>query len=323
MSDGTGSYSGVVGVAEWTDGLMVYGRDDRTTGGIWLSEDGVSWQAATVPDSPAGLVVFVTGVVRVEDQYLAFGTTGNPEGSGPVGAVLWGSDDGRVWTELSADIPGGLLAVNGQTILVGSLWDVFPTVGDVYESHDGGSTWSSVPRPGPWHLGPAIVHHGGYLLGGGVVTTSTHDSTAAIWSSRDGVEWGSRVDLEGRVISAFASLPDGTLVALGLGQSPTDAGPVWTSSDGVAWSLASEIGTCCISNLASTPDGIVGVGFDAPASGDPGLVATTRDARSWSLTRGIEGDYQGVVYIERFGIVISGRDPAGRPAVIVGWPFGP
>jgi hypothetical protein len=324
VADATGVYSEVVGVAEWTDGLFAYGRDDRTHGGIWLSEDGVSWQAAAVPDSPAGTVVFVSDVVRRGDGFLAFGTLANPEGSGPMGTVLWGSEDGRVWHELSPGVQGGLLAVSGQTILLRSLSDI-PSVDDMYISRDGGSSWSGVLRPDPWHIGMAIVHQGGFLLGGGLVTTSVYESTAAIWASSNGVDWGSRVDLDGKIITGFATLPNGTLVALGASDlSPDDVGPVWTSTDGVVWTPVSEIGTCCINALASTPQGIVGVGYDTDASGGPsGLVASTRDGRSWSVTRGIRGTQFDVTYSERFGIVISGRDPDGRPAVIVGWPFEP
>jgi hypothetical protein len=324
VSDDTGHYSEVVGVAEWTDGLMAFGRDSRTAGGIWLSEDGISWQAAVVPDSPAGTVVFVADVIRIGDRYLAFGTLANPEGSGPMGTVLWGSEDGRVWAELSPDIPGGLLAASGQTILVSAPRDL-PSTDDMYVSRDGGSSWSTVQRPDPWHFGAATVHDGSYLLGGGLVTTSVYESTAAIWTSGDGAAWGSRVDLEGKLITGFATLPDGTLVAVGASEvSPGDVGPVWTSTDGVIWVPVSQIGTCCVNSLAATPDGIVGVGYDAAASGAPsGLVATTRDGRSWFLTRGLGGTHFDVVYSDRFGIVITGRDPDGKPAVMVGWPIEP
>jgi hypothetical protein len=180
-----------------------------------------------------------------------------------------------------------------------------------------------VSRPDPWAIRAWITHNGRYLLGGGLVTTSVFESTAAIWTSGDGADWGSRVDLEGALIEDFATLPNGTLIAWGASEiSPDDVGPVWSSVDGVIWTPISQIGQCCVEELVSTPDGVVGVGWDAGGtSGDAGLVATSRDGRSWSLTRGLRGTQLGVVYTARFGIVITGRDPDGRPAVIIGWPF--
>lgn len=324
VSDESGVYSGIVGAADWTDGLIAYGRDDKTHGGIWFSEDGTEWQAAAVPDSPPGTVVLVADVVRVGGRYLAFGTLANPEGSGPMGAVLWASNDGRSWAEISHEVPGGLVAVNGETILLRSLHDL-PGVDDMHISRDGGSSWSAVTRPDPWHIGSAIVYQGGYLLGGGLVTTSVYEPTAAIWTSGNGTDWGSRVDLEGKLVTGFATLPDGTLVAVGASEvSPGDVGPVWTSTDGRSWTLTSRIGKCCVNGLASTPQGIVGVGYDTTASNGPlGLVATTSDGESWSVTRELSGTHLGVTYSKRFGIVISGMDPDGRPAVFAGWPFAP
>jgi hypothetical protein len=304
-----GQYASVNGVAEWENGLLAFGRSETERGGIWLSEDGATWTAAEVPDSPPGTAVHVVEIVRSASQYVALGVLGHPEGSGPMGSVLWVSADGRAWSEPASAEPMrnaylGPLVADGETVIAGGQ--------SVWQSTDGGSTWAEVVQAGAenWAMNDLRVFDGRFVAAGLVGSGFGVPSETAMWSSTDGENW-ERIALDGDAATSMAPLPDGRLLAIGEGDNALLA---WVSPDGVAWEPIAIEGRCCITDLAATPTGVVGVGFGP----SPGAVSvSTTDATSWSSEE-IPLEINAIVFTERFGLVGGGLDAARIPAVILG-----
>lgn len=306
----SGDTVAVNGVAEWTDGLMAYGRSATEAGGIWLSTDGQDWTPAEVPDSPPDTAVFVNGIVRSGDGYVAVGTLGHPQGSGPMGSVIWLSPDGRTWAESEGspsvrNAPLSRLASSGDTVVAGGL-------ASVWVSTDAGSTWTEVPAPGSdgWNISDIVVHDGRFVATG-FIGSAFGPQAAAIWTSTDGATW-TQVNLEGENTASAAALPDGRLLVVG---ETNDAVVAWISDDGETWEPIAVDGLCCIIDLAATPTGVVGVGYgvDAPS----GVTLSTTDGTTWS-SDAVDAALQNVIYSERFGLVGGGTDADDQPAVIFG-----
>lgn len=306
-----GPYVAVNGVAGWTDGLMAYGRSDTTAGAIWLSSDGETWTSAEVPESPPGTAVYVNDVTRAGDRYVAVGTLAHPEGSGPMGAVIWTSPDGRTWTEAEGSAafrnsPLAPIASSGDSVVAGGL-------ASLWRSADAGSSWTEVTAPGAggWNISGIGVHDGRFVATG-FVGSAYGPQAAAIWTSEDdGATW-TQTDLDGDSSTSVAALPDGRLLAVGEGANAVLA---WISDDGRTWEPIPVEATCCIVDLAATPSGIIGVGF-GPSPG--GVTLSTRDGTTWSSQAGVERELDNVIYTDRFGIVAGGANTEGEPAAIFG-----
>jgi photosystem II stability/assembly factor-like uncharacterized protein len=302
-------YASVRGVVAWENGLLAFGRSETERGGIWLSEDAETWTAAEVPASPPGTAVHVVEVIRTASQYVAVGMLGHPEGSGPMGSILWVSPDGRSWLEPASasamrEAFVGPLAVNGDTVVAGGA--------SVWRSTDGGTTWAEVVPAGTesWSMNDLGVFDGRFVAAGYVGSGFGAPSETAMWSSTDGATW-ERIALDGDAAISMAPLPDGRLLAVGEGDNALLA---WISPDGLAWEPIAIDGPCCITDLAATPTGVVGVGFGP----SPGAVSvSTTDAASWS-SEGIPLEINGIAFTERFGLVGGGLDAARVPAVILG-----
>lgn len=306
----SGDSVAVNGVAEWEDGLMAFGRSATEAGAIWLSTDGQSWTPAEVPDSPPGTAVFVNGIVRSGDRYVAVGTLGHPEGSGPMGSVIWLSPDGRTWTESEGsptvrNVPLSGLASMGNTIVTDGL-------ASIWRSDDAGTSWVEVTPPDAegWNFRRVAVLDGRFVAPG-FIGSPLEPQEAAVWTSVDGASW-TRTVLDGELATSVAPLPDGRLLMVGEAEGAVRA---WISSDGDAWEPMTVEADCCIVNLAATPTGVVGVGF-GPTPG--GVTLATTDAETWSSQTDVLGALYGVIYTERFGIVAGGADADNDAAVIFG-----
>lgn len=306
----SGGSVAVNGVAEWEDGLMAYGRSATVAGGIWLSTDGQDWTPAEVPDSPSGTAVFVNGIVRSGDGYVAVGTLGHPLGSGPMGSVIWLSPDGRTWTESEGsatvrNVPLSGLASMGNTIVADGL-------AAVWRSDDAGTSWTEVAPPDAdgWNFSGVAVLDGQFIAPG-FIGSPFGPQEAAVWTSDDGATW-TRTDLDGEVATSVAPLPDGRLLMVGEAENAVLA---WISSDGESWEPIAVDADCCIVDLAATPTGVVGVGFGQTPGG---VTLATTDAESWSSDTDVLGALHVVIYTERFGIVAGGADADNDAAVIFG-----
>lgn len=297
-------------VAAWGDGLMLLGRSESTLGGVWLSEDARTWTAADVPDSPEGTAVFMTAALEIPTGYVAVGTLGHPEGSGPMGSVLWTSPDGRTWSEPESasgvrDRLIGVVAASGDTVVVAG--------NAVWRSTDGGATWSEVVRPAAegWMFTDLTVHQNLFVGTGYLGDAIVGGTGAVIWTSRDGADWN-RLELGGDSAISVAPLPDGRLLAVGEGENQVLA---WVSDDGATWEAIPIDAPCCITDLATTPTGVVGIGFGP----QPGAVSVaTTDARSWTQETDIAASILDLIHHSRFGLVGAGADADNVPSLILG-----
>lgn len=297
-------------VAPWGDGLMLLGRSESTLGGVWLSDDGRTWTAADVPDSPEGTAVFMTAAVEAPTGYVAVGTLGHPEGSGPMGSVLWTSPDGRTWSEPESasgvrDRLIGVVAASGDTVVA---------AGDaIWRSTDGGATWVEVVAPAVegWMFTDLVVHGDRFVGTGYLGDPIAGGAGAAIWTSADGATW-SRLELDGDSAISLAPLPDGRLLAVGEGENQVLA---WVSDDGSTWEAIPIDAPCCITDIAATPTGVVGIGF-GPQPG--GVSVATTDARSWTQETDIAASILDLIHHPRFGLVGAGADADNVPSLILG-----
>lgn len=314
---GVSSPANVNGVTPWGDGLILLGRSESTLGGIWLSEDGRTWTAAVVPDSPEGTAVFVTAAAQTLAGFAAVGTLGHPEGSGPMGSVLWTATDGRTWSEppTASGVRDRLLSVvatSGSTVVAAG--------NAIWRSIDGGASWTEVVAPGSdgWTLTDLVIHEDRFVGTGYLGYPISGPSGAAIWTSEDGATWD-RVELGGQSATSLAPLPDGGLLVVGSGDNEVRA---WVSADGTSWQAIEIEAPCCITDVAATPTGVVGIGFGP--QGGAVSVATT-DAVRWTQEADIAARIDDLIYHPRFGLVGGGADLVGSgadaqdvPAVIFG-----
>lgn len=311
------SFASLNGVAEWNERLLAAGRSGETRGAVWWSDDGTTWQEARVPDSPPDVAVHVQAPFAVGDRLLAFGTTASPLGSGPIGSVLWASADGMAWTEVPTSpqfeaSPLGVIGVRGQTIVAAESHET-ATGSAFWVTSDGGASWRQAPiEPDGWWAVDGLVHDGTFIAVGQTFGDGSQ-SVATVWTSPDGLEWDERELGAGRAVRV-AQLLDGSLLVLGDdGEAPMG----WTSQDGREWAEAAVDLGCCGTAFAVAPSGLVTV--QGPEDGSGSVVATSSDGLTWSVTGPLAGEMRDVAWTETFGLVIQGLDPAGRPAVIVGW----
>lgn len=304
------------GVTEWNGRLLAAGRADETRGAIWWSDDGATWQQATVPGSPPDRMVHVQTPFAVGDRLFAIGITAIPAGSGPVGSVIWSSMDGVTWTDTPASAefethPVRVVAVREQTVVAVEGHET-ATGSAFWVTSDGGATWQQAPlaTDGWW------AHHGLvdrdtlYAVG---QSFEGSDSAAVVWTSVDALRWD-RTELgPGRALR-IARLPDGTLLVIG---DDGDAPMGWTSPDGREWARSAIDLGCCGTAFAITPSGFVTVQGAADGSGS--VVAVSSDGLTWSVTGPLAGEMRDVAWTKTFGVVIHGLDPKGRPAIVVGW----
>ena len=109
---------------------------------IWTSANGLSWTlAATHGISPDNINV----VTATADGFLAAGQTGGNQ------AVIWISDDGTMWQQLTATKLGltvaGNVATNIQYATSRGNDTLISDGSDVWLSTDGGTSWTEVPVP--------------------------------------------------------------------------------------------------------------------------------------------------------------------------------
>lgn len=319
IEDEDRDHASLNGVMEWNGTLVAVGRADLSRGAVWWSDDGSTWRAASVPDSPPDRAVHLQTPFGVGDRLLAIGITAHPMGSGPIGSVIWTSTDGVTWADTAASAqlqsaPLGRVGVIGQRIVMAEGHET-PTGSAFWVSDDGGSSWQRVEiEPGNgWWVHGGLVHDGRFVAVGTLSEGGANEESAAIWTSTDGRVWD-RSDLgPGRALR-IAEFGDGTLLVIGSSEEDPMG---WTSADGREWHRSEIDLACCGSDFAVTPSGFVTVqGAD---DGSESAVSTSSDGLNWSVAGPYAGGMRDVAWTETFGVVIHGLDPQGRPAVIVGW----
>jgi hypothetical protein len=179
----------------------------------------------------------------------------------PYQAAIWHSTDGTSWSRVphDGDLFGEALinaVVDGGPglVAVGSAEQGDDSSAAVWVSEDGLS-WSRVPHDEEVFGGPYLQNMSDVAVGGpGLVAVGwdnddvNTNSSAAVWTSSDGVNWD-RVPRDeetfgGRLMQLMYALTYGDtgLVAVGLdgawwgAAGPGNPAGVWTSSDGLVWS---------------------------------------------------------------------------------------
>ena len=213
--------------------------------------------------------VLLLGAVRSDDR---------------VTPVVWGSDDGRAWSQLEGTLPAGSMAFDGvdtgDGFVIGTSSDV-STDGRLFRS-DGRSL---EPLAGPAgdlaaiERSPAGVH---------VLEAS---AAPTLWTSTDeGATWeAALVAGEDAVVRDLAVTDAGTIVALGRVHAGEDreVPTAWSSTDGgVTWgssTLPLEPGGWVIGDLASTPLGLLARVIDATTEDATGINLVSRDGMTWEV----------------------------------------
>jgi hypothetical protein len=211
----------------------------------WTSTDGQTWSLAPVDDAPGSFAVVLTAARGSgSPRLVAVGRSGNAP-------VAWTSDDGQVWVrEPMPTLSGGAEWERATTVIAtptGFLagGSVGPELGDrrarFWRSADG-RTWQPVPDDAGMsgaEVGAIRSLGGGGFVAVGRLGTGQRAVSSVAWTSADGIAWRRSDDTElaQGLVAGLATLPDGTIVAVG--SDPDErAADIWTSADGVRWSLA-------------------------------------------------------------------------------------
>ena len=277
--------------------------------GVWVSPDGVTWSTASDdPESFGGMDGAMSSVTVGGPGLVAVGQTRG-------GAAVWTSEDGITWTSV----------VDTEMVFDG---------GDMVAVTESGSVLVAVGRGGAY---PSSSSNDGI--------TFTHEpgsSSAAVWTSPDGINWA-RVSHDEAVFGGAAGQHCGMdavtaggsgLVAVGSceGYSVESAAEdgmvthgdrvvIWTSADGHTWSQVPRDEMVFVSDPSIDPD--QSAYLDLYAIND-GLIAFdldgtwfSSDGYTWTRTSDhtMDGGVADVV-TTRAGLVAVGGDE-GSAAVWV------
>jgi hypothetical protein len=294
---------------------------------VWTSPDGITWSRVPHNEAIFGGEAYqgMSSVTVGGPGLVAVGSDGPHTDRS---AAVWTSPDGVTWTRVPHDeavfgggsmhsvtVGGpGLVAVgadgNPQTAIHNAV---------VWTSPDG-ITWSRVPHDEAIFGGETGVWMSSVTAGGpGLVAVGSQwsfgASTAAVWTSPDGITW-SRVSHNETV---FAGAVMGSVIAAGpglvaVGSAGSDAA-VWASPDGTTWSRAPHDEAIFggeanygISSVTAAGPGLVAVGGSSFGQEDgQGAVWTSPDGVTWSRVPHNEA-------------VFGGRPDVGIGSVTVGGP---
>lgn len=169
----TGSETAVRGLA--FDGDQLYAV--QLSGQVHRSDDfGLTWQAlGTLPPPASHLAPPSGGHDEKEDLWLAVTDSGTVLAASSGNGLYRSTDRGETFSEvLPVNISGALLAVSGDSVVVGAAGD---TSTEVYASDDGGASWVARARVEA-ELVSVWLGEDGELLG---------TTPAGFWSEADGL----------------------------------------------------------------------------------------------------------------------------------------
>jgi hypothetical protein len=273
--------AGNVRSIESTPDLCVIG----TSGGLYYSTDGLTWQAASIQIHGSGEcsnIVPPSSVLTVVrgpgNKWIATGTN-----------TILISHDGKSWFKPVLPFPVLSEIVRGS-------WDsngaVFVSGGTVYHSTDG-TTWTEATHPN------ASLPIGRKRIGNRFYTATVHERIA---STEDGVSWeyhSANRDLYGPIEYHDIAAYNGGFVAVG------KKGVISTSPDGRNWTYESGEWFHRFTNVTRTGDRFT-------ILGSSGNLFTTKDGRR--ITKIHTGSEAEFIYGARFAAVASN----GSGAVAVG-----
>ena len=258
---------------------------------IWSSDDGLEWEAATLPfpaswEREAPVFVSADHIVSSGDKLVAIGTVGALDN---LNVVVWESSDGDSWTEIDT---GTFMvdAFNAQDASVGPAGIVVIThaygegTGSAWLSADGGRTWSeSRPDAGRMSASAVVGTASTYLMAG-LAYDDEFNPSPRIWTSTDGITW-SPATVEGSDgsggVDQLTVSGDGTWVATGSLDGRLVA---WRSDDGTEWSVVYEFATEPEQGYRAAWLAGLPVGFVAIDMNDGITTWTSVDGASWTGT---------------------------------------
>ncbi|MET0771499.1 MAG: sialidase family protein [Candidatus Limnocylindrales bacterium] len=253
-------------------------------------------------------------VVSVNGRVLLLGAVGTEAGPTP---VVWGSDDGRTWSQLEGDLPDGTVAFDG--VAAGDGFLVITTRGDgdagqLFRSD--GTRLEPVVQPGDDLIAiersPVGVH---MLDSGGLPTLWSSTDDAATWTP--GI-----ITTDDALARHLAVTDDGTIVVVGVVRGEDRETPTaWSSADGGAtWhatTLPVEAGRWVIGDLGWTPIGMLTRVIDATQPDGPGVNMLSPDGITWEST--VETTGWGSVGSAGPEAIIFGTDAAWHSPDGVTW----
>jgi hypothetical protein len=274
-------------ITTWNGHYVAIGAD----GNVKLSTDGLSW-ADLGPRAGGGDVLFAAGPDLIASGPGSYGF-GHYSAS-----PVFVSDDALSWTEAKAEGPGGPSIVTaGGPGLIGIGQD--PTVRGIaaWTSVDG-LRWAHAPGVSAYRGEHELVYIDSLIAGGpGFVASGTDGpsgsastSSAAVWTSSDGLTW-SRVPLQASLGSnGFTEMTQVVRTATGLlgvgfadgryihGRLSATAA-VWASPDGITWERVAVNGEAfgtdaTIADVIQAGPGLVAVGT--------GGIWTSPDGATWA-----------------------------------------
>ena len=316
-----------------------------TATALWI-ENGGGWTAV---DNPGGDGVAFDRLASGPTGIVASGTGGSSlDGSGPFGAGLWFSSDGRQWRK-GIGVPAlndisGVASTPFGFVAIGTVMDLSPrgtSTTTLLVSRDG-RAWQPVTGQGaPIGVKLAVVLG---TTSGALV--AAEDGT--IWLTEDGTTWTRReaTVLSGATIMAGASSPAGVLL---VGAKGSGDGAGWSSPDGIRWRRTSPLdaaGGSVGAVVALSPAAAVAVSADrrgstaGAATGWTGAVVAASDAISeaspvplptasprppqhaWLTVAGSKRPYLGnpgdVLFVDAGGMDAMPGDPGSVVAVAPG-----
>jgi hypothetical protein len=211
------------------DELVGVGGTDDSRGDLVVartSDGGRTWEVLT-PEAPA-----MTRVARAGDRLVASiwcrppTSGGVPLGVGPASCVYVSDDDGASWRDVGA---GKIVDPTFGDSSYGWAHPPFPEGGPLYQTTDGGLTWSAFAKPCPSnaptiYAAVATSSEGGYVMCFGPVAGSHQPWSLVEWSRNVGTtRFSGNIDYE-------ASNPtlDNDFVQ-GFTMRADGAGLIWTS----------------------------------------------------------------------------------------------
>ncbi|WP_299297360.1 hypothetical protein [uncultured Tateyamaria sp.] len=165
--------------------LVTVGTDDVTTGSMWTSTDGLSWDQITTPPAFDYQLPVYTAV-NAGTTYLSVA----PKGSAP--SMIYSSTDLQTWTALPQASFFAAFAPPAITFDdTGTAWAFAPFSEQmIWSSTDLMQTWTQVPQPNlPMGIGTCLIFTAGKLWSLGRITFG--DPVLDLYSSTDGVTWDS------------------------------------------------------------------------------------------------------------------------------------
>jgi hypothetical protein len=305
-----------------------YGIIGTSGQGLWVSQDGIVWEAYA-RDS----IQFVGGVsfARVAASDLGVLVV-EPAG----GSQAWHSADGIEWVEVQ--IPGFPQGVSARIAATDEAF-VVAADGRIWRSTNGIEWVETVVDADVFNSGIASIRTleatpFGFVAGGGERSFPDGSFTPnrgrnAIWHSDDGLSWARATDLPGEPRPMDESVYDLAGSELGV-VAVTSSGAIWFSPDAVDWTevLTARRNVRWVDSAvgASSTGFVVASGYSG-RSGMEAQVLTSVDGTTWVIAGYVtpEGEYPATQYpgTDESGEIMREAIPLGNGFLIVGESGGP